>query len=300
MQSFFSTLQEITPNAWQNVLMSEHTSFKIGGKADFLVIPRTEEEVVEVLKLCKDLGVGIFVMGNGSNLLVGDKGIRGVVIKISKTLAKIDIDGNKITAGAGVLLSSLSKSAAKMGLSGLEFASGIPGALGGAIKMNAGAYGQEMKDVVVNVEYIDFEGQKHVIDNEHLNFGYRNSFFSDRDDLLITKVELSLSFKEQAKIFEMMEDLNNRRREKQPLNLPSAGSAFKRPKNGYASALIEEAGLKGYSIGGAQVSQKHAGFIINKGGATADDVLMLLEYIKKRIKELYGETLEAEIKLYGE
>lgn len=272
--------------------MKNHTSFKIGGPADFLVTPRNVRDISRIIKNLKN--VPYYVIGNGSNLLVRDEGYRGVIIKIGNEMSKIVIEGNIITAQSGVPLGRLALKAQEAGLTGLEFASGIPGTLGGAVLMNAGAYDGEMKQVVVSTEYIDENGNINKI-TDH-DFGYRCSFFTDTD-YIIVKSKLQLQEGNKSEIRAKMAELNKRRREKQPLEYPSAGSTFKRPEGYFVGKLMEDAGLKGYTVGGAQISEKHGGFVINKGGATCADVLQLIEDVSSEIYCRFGVELEPEIKI---
>ncbi|SHH20150.1 UDP-N-acetylmuramate dehydrogenase [Caloranaerobacter azorensis DSM 13643] len=279
--------------------MKNHTSFKIGGPADILFIPRNIEQISKVLTLCKELDIDYFIMGNGSNLLVSDKGIRGVVIKISENLSDVRVEGNKIIAQSGILLSKLSRIALKHSLTGLEFASGIPGSLGGAITMNAGAYGGEMKDIVTLVRCIGGNGEIIEFTNEQMEFGYRSSIIDERE-LIVIEVEMELKKGNYEDIKSYMDELTQKRITKQPLNLPSAGSTFKRPKGYYAGKLIEDAGLKGLRFGDAQVSEKHSGFIVNLGNATCNDVLNLIKVIQKTVRDKFGVELKTEVKIIGE
>lgn len=287
----------------ENVLidepMSKHTSFKIGGNADFLLTPETEEQLKAVLMAAKENGLPTFIMGNGSNLLVGDKGIRGAVISLCKKMNMIEVKGEKIYAGCGALLSRTSAEALKVELEGLEFASGIPGTVGGGIYMNAGAYGSEMKDVVESVRYMDNEGNISEIGVDLCKFGYRKSVFAE-NGYIILGATFKLKKGSHDEIRKKINDFTNRRVTKQPIERPSAGSVFKRPEGYFAGTLIDEAGLKGYSVGGAEVSEKHAGFIINKGDATAKDVLELIEHIQEVVYKKNGVRLETEVKLVGE
>ncbi len=279
--------------------MKNHTSFRIGGPADLMVLPSEIEHIRSTLEVCQKWNVPFIIMGNGSNLLVRDKGIRGVVIKIANTFNRIWVEGCCIKAQAGALLSTLSKKALQTELKGLEFASGIPGTLGGAIVMNAGAYGGEMKDVVDWVKVMDAHGSEFCLDNAELEFGYRTSYVQKRG-LIVLEANLALSPGKYEEIKAVMADLTRKRQEKQPLSLPSAGSVFMRPPGYFAGKLIEDAGLKGFRIGDAQVSEKHAGFIVNLGNATANDVLSLIEVIQQRVKEKYGVELKPEIRIVGE
>jgi UDP-N-acetylmuramate dehydrogenase len=281
-----------------NEPMKRHTSFKIGGPADLLVVPNNRKELLEIISLLKGEKIPFFILGNGTNLLVSEKGIRGVVIKLS-SLRNVIVESNRIIAEAGAPLSYIANVALVHELAGFEFASGIPGTLGGAIVMNAGAYGPEMKDVVEKVEVLDGEGSILILSNEEMKFSYRHSIIQEKD-WIVLRGWLSLTKGKYEDIKSKMEELNAKRRERQPLEYPSAGSTFKRPPGYYAGKLIEEAGLKGYSIGGAKVSEKHSGFIINTGNATFYDVLNLIEHIQKVVKEKFGVELVPEIKIIGE
>jgi len=279
--------------------MKYMTSFKIGGPADFIITPRSMEEVRKVINFCRQHRVNYFVMGNGTNLLVKDGGFRGIIVKFDDNFDKTEVEGERIIAESGILLSFLSRIALKEQLSGLEFASGIPGTLGGAIAMNAGAYGYEMKDVVEWVELMDEKGPVFKLSNEEMGFGYRKSIVQEKN-LIVLKACMKLKKGDYTEIKNLMDELNERRRSKQPLFMPSAGSVFKRPEGHYAGKLIEEAGLKGYRIGDAQVSEMHSGFIVNLGKASAKDVLLLIEHIRNVVKEKFGIWLEPEIKIIGE
>lgn len=285
-------------NIYINEPMKKHTSFKIGGPADILVIPQNMIELIDIINLIRDENLPYFILGNGTNLLVTEKGIRGIVIKLS-ALKNISVNGNIIVAEAGAFLSAIANIALANELTGFEFASGIPGTLGGAITMNAGAYGPEIKDVVSKVEAIDRKGVIYEFENELMRFSYRSSIIQ-LDNLVVLRAWIKLSKGNYEEIKAKMNELNRRRREKQPLEYPSAGSVFKRPSGHFAGKLIEDAGLKGYTIGGAQVSEKHCGFIINKGNATFEDVINLIEYIQKVVKEKFGVELVPEIKIVGE
>ncbi|MEI6132446.1 MAG: UDP-N-acetylmuramate dehydrogenase [Bacillota bacterium] len=279
--------------------MSKHTTFKVGGEADVFLVPKTEKALLEALSVCETEKIPLFVMGNGSNLVVRDKGIRGVVIKFASGLTSIQIEGNVIKAQGGVLLSKLSKSAAKHGLSGLEFAEGIPGTLGGAIAMNAGAYDGEMKNVVSKSTCVNTQGEIIELNAEEHDFGYRNSRIK-RGKFYVISSELLLKPSENDIIFKKMKEFSQLRTSKQPLNFPSAGSIFKRPPGYFAGKLIEECGLKGYKIGGAEVSTKHSGFIIKSGDACAADVIELIEHIQNTVFELKGVKIETEVMIIGE
>lgn len=282
-----------------NESMKKHTSFRIGGPADIMVLPTDPQEIRYVIQLCKELSIPFYVMGNGSNLLVRDKGIRGLVMKIASNFSDIKIEGTKVTAQAGVLLSVLSKKTAQHSLKGLEFASGIPGTLGGAVAMNAGAYGGEMKDVVTSVWAMDYSGNDRRLDYDDLKFGYRTSAIQ-QDKLIVIEVDMQLEEGDKQESMELIAELTRRRREKQPLSYPSAGSTFKRPVGYYAGKLIQDAGLKGLRVGDAQVSDLHAGFIINLGNATAKDVLELIHIVKEKVKSEFNVDMQPEIKIIGE
>lgn len=289
----------IAPGLLVNEPMSEHTTFRIGGAADMLVSVTGADEIISLIKAAKDTNTPYMIKGNGSNMLVGDGGIRGLVIEIGAGMSDISVNGNIITAGAGALLSRVASEAAKASLSGLEALSGIPGTLGGGLYMNAGAYGGEMKQVVKTVTYINDNGDIKTTGGDECGFGYRSSIFTGGGRYIVS-AELELRPGDPEAIRAAMADYNKRRADKQPLSYPSAGSVFKRPEGYFAGALIEGAGLKGKRIGGAEVSEKHAGFIINTGGATAADVLALIGHVQKTVKEKYNVDLETEIRLIGE
>lgn len=279
----------------ENVSFKDLTSFKTGGKAPLLIEPKSREGLAEAVRtLC---GTAYRVMGNGSNLLVSDSGIKEPVIRLGRSFSKIEVQGGNIICQAGALLSSAAHAAYKNSLTGMEFAHGIPGSLGGAVRMNAGAYGGEMKDIVDSVEYIDQSGVFHTISGTEAGFSYRKSFFSDKD-LIVSSVTLKLKKGDGEAILARMKELGEKRRTKQPLEYPSAGSTFKRPNGYFAAALIEEAGLKGVKVGGAEVSEKHAGFVINKDNAETEDVLALIEKIKRTVFEKSGVTLETEVEIW--
>ncbi|HHV71895.1 MAG TPA: UDP-N-acetylmuramate dehydrogenase [Clostridia bacterium] len=282
-----------------NELMSKHTTFKIGGPADLLFLPRKLDELVDMIKLCKAEKIPYEIIGKGSNLLVRDKGVRGVVIKLSEFNLHTRVEGTKIIAGSGVNITNLSLFAQENGLSGLEFAYGIPGTLGGAVVMNAGAYGGEMQDIVKVVWALDEETNLIRIEDKDLEFSYRKSIFQ-RKNWVVVDVEMHMKPDSKEEIKRRMEDYLFRRQDKQPLSYPSAGSTFKRPDGYYAGALIEQAGLKGKRIGQAQVSPKHAGFIINLGNATAEDVLELMALVQEKVSEKFGVELVPEVKVIGE
>lgn len=291
--------KKISPKLIENEPMKKHTTFKIGGPADMYVSVGSIDELSELLKLAKETQTPYTVIGNGSNILVGDNGIRGLVIEIGSNLAYCEADGDKIYAQAGALLSKIASLAAANSLSGMEEISGIPGTLGGGIYMNAGAYGGEIKNVIKNVTYVDTDGEIITVTGDECNFGYRQSIFTDGKKFIVS-AELDLKKDDKTAISERMADFRKRRCDKQPLAYPSAGSTFKRPEGYFAGALIEQAGLKGYGIGGACVSDLHAGFIINCGDATAKDVLDLISYVQKTVYDKFGVTLEPEVRLLGE
>ncbi len=281
-----------------NEPMSKHTSFKIGGNAKILVNIISVFELQKILKILKEEKIRIIIIGNGSNILVSDKGIDGIVLKIEIKKFEIQkIDSKyRITLGAGCKLGEISYKLADKNISGFEFASGIPGTIGGAIRMNAGAYGSEMKDIVNSITYIDRNGQISKINNKEAKFEYRNSIFSKKDYIIIeTEIELESGKKEE--IIEKIKEYQKNRIEKQPIEYPSAGSVFKRGDGFITAKLIDECGLKGYQIGDAQISEKHAGFIINKGNAKAKDVEDLIKYIKKQVLEKFGVEIETEIEI---
>ena len=280
-----------------NVPMSSYTTFKTGGCAQILISPASVSELKSILEFFFENGIEYYILGNGSNLLVSDDGVKKPVIYIDKNFGGIEVFENCITAKAGEHLSAIAKRAAEESLTGFEFAAGIPGTLGGALIMNAGAYGGEMKDVVEAVSFIDPSGKEYVVSGEEMEFGYRESALMD-SGCVITGATLKLSFGNKQEIIEKMNDLASRRREKQPLEYPSAGSTFKRPQGYFAGTLIEESKLKGKSVGGAQVSEKHAGFIINKDKATAKDICDLIELVQKTVYDLHGVVLEPEVKYW--
>jgi UDP-N-acetylmuramate dehydrogenase len=279
--------------------MSLHTTFKVGGPADIFITPESTGDVAAAVRICHEAGVPLLVIGNGSNLLVRDGGIRGVVVKLGERLAGMHVDDTVLVAQGGALLSHVAAEAARQGLCGMEFASGIPGSVGGASAMNAGAYEGEMKDIVQGVTAVTPEGEIVKLSCSDMEYGYRHSRALSQG-LIITEVELDLVRGDMAASKALTEGYTASRRAKQPLEMPSAGSFFKRPPGYFAGKLISDAGLKGFTVGGAQVSEKHAGFIVNAGGATAADVLSLAEGIRERVRELYGVELEMEVRTVGE
>ena len=278
--------------------MKKHTTFRVGGPADVLVQP-DETALAAILALCRQYHVSYSFIGNGSNLLVGDKGIRGVVIEMTDPMGNIEVDGTKITAQAGAMLSKIANTAASNGLGGMEFAAGIPGSVGGAVVMNAGAYGGEMKDIIEKVYVLDENGAQLELDRDALDLGYRHSCIPEKK-YIVTIVVLELVPRNEAEIRSEMKELNEKRAEKQPLQYPSAGSTFKRPEGYFAGKLIMDAGLRGYQVGGAQVSEKHCGFVINKGDATAADICQLMRDVSDKVQAQFGVVLEPEVKMIGE
>ena len=276
-----------------NEPLKKHTSFKIGGNADYFVSVKSTDELILILKELNEKQIPFFIIGKGSNLLVSDKGIEGVVISLAK-MDEITVNGDILKADAGANLAGVCLKAQYFGLSGLEFAYGIPGSVGGALFMNAGAYGGEMSQVVVSAEYVTFSGELGIINLSDMKLGYRTSIFKEGEKI-ITSVSFGLKKGNKAEILALMEDFLGRRKAKQPLEYPSAGSTFKRYPGRYTAKMIDEAGLKGCTVGGAQVSEKHAGFIINRGGATAGDVLSLIDKIQKEIYRLHKIEIEPEV-----
>lgn len=292
-------LQAITDNVVFDEEMSKHTTFRIGGKADAYVNAENALEIEKVIHFCKDNEIPYMIMGNGSNMLVSDKGIRGVVIRVGSGMAKCRIEGNNVYADAGILMSALARKILEAELTGFEFAAGIPGTLGGGIYMNAGAYGGELKNIIESVTFICPDGMVKTETVDKLDMGYRHSMF-EQGGYTILSCKLKLEKGNYDEIKAKMMDFNQRRSDKQPLSQPSAGSTFKRPEGYFAGKLIQDAGLMGYSIGGAMVSDKHAGFVVNKGGATAKDVMDLIRYVQDTVEEKFGVRLEEEVRLIGD
>lgn len=277
--------------------MDERCSFKIGGRARLMLLPGSAEDAALALKLLRAAGADILLCGNCTNLLMPDEGYMGAVVCMSRPMSALESpDGTRIRAGAGATLNALAVFAARHSLTGLEFAHGIPGSVGGGVAMNAGAYGGELKDVLESVEFVDTDGEIKSLPASELGLGYRRSAFSDTDKL-ITSAVFRLAPGSEEDIRARMAELIEKRRASQPLDMPSAGSTFKRPANGYAAALIDQAGLKGLSVGGAMVSTKHAGFVVNTGGATCADVIALMDEIRRRVFEFSGIELEPEVKI---
>lgn len=293
-------IQNLIPkeNIYVNEPMSKHTSFKIGGPAECFIKIKTIEQLKDILKYAQKGKIPLTIIGNGSNLLVSDNGIKGIVLKIEIEKICQDIKNGIIllTVGSGIKLGALAQKCLKEEVAGFEFASGIPGTIGGAIRMNAGAHGSEMKDIVKTVKYMTRDGEIHTITNEQAKFEYRKSLFAEKD-YIILEAELQLKTGKTEEIKEKMTEYATYRKEKQPIEYPSAGSTFKRGTDFITAKLIDECGLKGYQIGGAQISEKHAGFIINKSNATAQDVINLMEYTKEQVYKKFGKKIEQEIEI---
>ena len=300
-QSFYDKLNNVIGR--DSILidepMSRHTTFRVGGPADFFVTPKAKEEVRDVIRICKEAGMPYYIIGNGSNLLVSDAGYRGVIIQIYKEMNEITVEGGKVKAQAGALLSGIAAKALAAELTGFEFASGIPGTIGGACVMNAGAYGGEMKDVLESVTVLTGEGKIIELGRNELELGYRTSVIAKKGYIVLGAV-LKLERGDGEKIKTYMDELKEKRVTKQPLEYPSAGSTFKRPEGYFAGKLIEDAGLRGFQVGGAQVSEKHCGFVINRNHATAADIMELMRQVQIRVKENSGVDLEPEVKRLGD
>lgn len=292
--NFSKELDKLNIDYTVDAPMKEHTSFKIGGNADYFISAKNTDELKAIISLCRECKVPYMLIGNGSNLLVSDSGIRGAVIRLDGEFKNITVEGNTITAGAGASLTKLCLDAQKNSLAGLEFGYGIPGSVGGAAYMNAGAYGGEMKDVIVSCAHLDSDLNIGTFTLDELDLSYRHSAYM-KGEYIILSVTLKLKTGDREAIKERMNELMQKRMDKQPLEYPSAGSVFKRPEGAYAAALIEECGLKGRSVGGAVVSEKHSGFIVNKGSATCQDVLDLVKIVQQEVKEKTGYDLHREI-----
>lgn len=299
-QKFMEELQQIvgTENLSKMEPMSSHTTFRVGGPADVMVWPK-REQLAGVIRLCREREEAFYIIGNGSNLLVGDGGIRGVVIEMRRGMGDIRVEGDKIVAGAGALLAKAANTAAEHGLSGMEFAAGIPGTIGGAVVMNAGAYGGEMKDIIECVTVLDRQGNEKELWVDELELGYRKSCILGKG-YIVTQAALKLSSGDKTAIRDKMKELSEQRILKQPLEFPSAGSTFKRPEGYFAGKLIMDAGLRGYQVGGAQIAEKHCGFVINRGGATAADIRKLMQDVREEVEKQFHVTLEPEVKMVGE
>lgn len=300
-QKFYDELKKILPEECIRLdePMERHTSFRVGGPADYFLTPGTGEEIGKVVSCCREQGVPYYIIGNGSNLLVADDGYRGAVIQIYKSMNRIAVNGSCMIAQAGALLSGIAVSALENGLTGFEFAAGIPGTLGGACVMNAGAYGGEMKDVLKRVLVMSLEGKVFSIPAEELEMGYRTSIIAKKG-YIVLEAEIGLSAGKVQEIKAKMDDLKERRVSKQPLEFPSAGSTFKRPEGYFAGKLIQDSGLRGFQVGGAQVSEKHCGFVINKDHATAADIAELMRQVSEKVNRKFGVILEPEVKRLGE
>ena len=300
-QNFYDKLNNVI--AKDSILidepMSRHTTFRVGGPADFFVTPKAKEEVRDVIRICKEAGMPYYIIGNGSNLLVSDAGYRGVIVQIYKEMNEVKVEGDLVKAQAGALLSGIAAKALGAELSGFEFASGIPGTIGGACVMNAGAYGGEMKDVLESVTVLTGEGKIIELGRNELELGYRTSVIAKKGYIVLGAV-LKLECGDGEKIKTYMDELKEKRVTKQPLEYPSAGSSFKRPEGYFAGKLIEDAGLRGFQVGGAQVSEKHCGFVINRDHATAADIMELMRQVQIRVKENSGVDLEPEVKRLGD
>ena len=298
--SIFKTLAGITgeKNVMLNEPMKNHTSFRTGGEADIFVSPDSINSLKDVIKLFRENDIPFYIFGNGSNMLVSDRGIEGAVIHIGNGFSSIEVNENKITSGAGAILSAVSNAALENSLTGFEFASGIPGSFGGAVFMNAGAYGSEIKNVIKSVLVLNENLELEELSKDRLELGYRSSIFQ-KNNYIILGGTIELETGNKDNILSEMNELNEKRREKQPLNFASAGSTFKRPEGYFAGKLIEDSGLKGKKIGGAQVSEKHAGFIVNTGTATTDDIINLMDFCKKTVYEKFGVMIEPEVRITG-
>lgn len=295
-QKFCSLLGE--EKVLTDELMSSHTTFRIGGPADYFLLPACSREVQGILSICREEGLPYFILGNGSNLLVNDAGYRGVIIHLYRNFNEIKVEGTDIRASAGALLSGIAAAAKNASLTGFEFAGGIPGTIGGAVMMNAGAYGGEMKHVIKEVTVLTKEGEILVLPVEELAFGYRTSVVKTAGYVVLEAV-IHLEKGDMQAIVERMKELTEQRTSKQPLEYPSAGSTFKRPEGYFAGKLIMDTGLRGYRVGGAQVSEKHCGFVINAGGATAADVVQLMSDVNEKVKAKFGVSLEPEVRFLG-
>ncbi len=278
--------------------MKKHTTFRIGGPADIFITPEDESQFLAAVRLCRQEGMPYYILGNGSNLLVSDSGYRGAVIETEKALSRLEADGETLKAGAGILLSALAKEALRLSLTGLESASGIPGTLGGGVVMNAGAYGFELKDVLESVRLLDREGNVRTVPAGELKLGYRYSTIPETGSIVL-EAALRLKKGDPEAIRARMEELAAQRKSKQPLEYPSAGSTFKRPEGYFAGKLIDDAGLRGFQVGGAQVSEKHCGFVINRGDATAEDVMELCRQVQEKVFQKFGVRMDMEIRKLG-
>ena len=300
-QEFYEKLSKIVrkEQILEEEPMKKHTTFRIGGPAEYLILPQTAEEIADVVKLCRQEEIPWYIVGNGSNLLVADEGVRGVVIQLLRNFNQIQVEGCQIRMQAGAQNAAVAKRALDASLTGFEFAAGIPGTIGGAVVMNAGAYGGEMKDILKEVTVLDQNGMIRTIPTEELELGYRTSIIA-RKGYVVLEAVIVLKTGDPKEIKATIDDLKEKRVTKQPLEYPSAGSTFKRPEGYFAGKLIMDAGLRGFSVGGAQISEKHCGFVINKGNATAKDVTELMDETKKIVMEKFGVALEPEVKRLGQ
>ena len=300
-QEFYEKLSKIVrkEQILEEEPMKKHTTFRIGGPAEYLILPQTAEEIADVVKLCRQEEIPWYIVGNGSNLLVADEGVRGVVIQLLRNFNQIQVEGCQIRMQAGAQNAAVAKRALDASLTGFEFAAGIPGTIGGAVVMNAGAYGGEMKDILKEVTVLDQNGMIRTIPAEELELGYRTSIIA-RKGYVVLEAVIVLKTGDPKEIKAAIDDLKEKRVTKQPLEYPSAGSTFKRPEGYFAGKLIMDAGLRGFSVGGAQISEKHCGFVINKGNATAKDVTELMDETKKIVMEKFGVALEPEVKRLGQ
>lgn len=294
-------LQKIAGDAcvWEQESMARHTTFRAGGEAEYYVVAENMDVLQEILRAVTKENRPFFVIGNGSNLLIGDKGYQGVVVELGDGFKKTETVANTLRAGAGVMLSKAANTAWENGLSGMEFAGGIPGTVGGAIVMNAGAYGGEIKDIIVSVTVMSRNGELFTLQKEDLDLSYRHSIIPEKE-YIVLEAEFRLASGEREEIGALMQEYNRRRKEKQPLEYPSAGSTFKRPKGYFAGKLIQDSGLAGYTVGGAKVSEKHCGFVINENHATASDIIQLIRDVQQIVLEKQGVLLQPEVKMIGD
>ena len=299
--NFYNQLMQIVneKQIYVDEPLSKHTTFRVGGAADYFVLPEKTEEVRELVALCRKVHMPYYILGNGSNLLVSDKGYRGLIIQIYKNMSEIQATEEMIRAQAGALLSRVGNVALEEGLTGFEFAAGIPGTVGGAVVMNAGAYGGEMKDILYRVTVLTPEGKIKTLKKEELELGYRTSVIAKKN-YIVLEAEYRLQKGDKADIRSRMNELKEKRTSKQPLEYPSAGSTFKRPEGYFAGKLIQDAGLRGFQAGGAQVSEKHCGFVINKDNATAADITELIKQVSEKVMQEFGVQLEPEVKRLGD
>lgn len=290
----------INSNIYLDEPMSKHTTMGVGGPCECFIVAKSQEDIEKVVEFSKEYDLPLYILGRGSNCIFTDKGYKGIVLKISSDFGNIEVDGENIKVQSGCMIAKVARYAMENGLSGLEFASNIPGSIGGAIRMNAGAFGGEMKDIVIETEYIDENGEIKRINNKQHEFSYRTSIFKKNPKLVVINTTIKLKPRNKEEIKRLTEEISLKRKESQPYDYPSSGSVFKRMDGVVVSKLIDEAGLKGYTIGGAQVSYKHAGFIVNTGNAKASDVISLIDLVKQKIKEKYNINIETEVEIVGE